>query len=434
MSFSAWLLASSLLLIIIMLILGIVWWERNKNIPTPNPPITYNPPAVWSDITPGPSVSKNTCQLYKFPTVVVDIDNKPTVIPGTPTFFSEVLDAKTGINSYPKCLDVDNVMAQQVQRECVSFVDIENPVETRCISLNGEIKMPGENEVYYTNLGCYKVEACPGELSLVSPNFQDPDGVKYCLEKRGKGEDIVVAVCDPTSEKQLFRITRTQLFKDPNSLQPGRGQDGFLSQILDRDTNLCVVPGKTTTTTTYLPSRGGTGCTGPTQSITGPSLTLGDCEGGKHPGYIWGVLPSVYYCPEPSGCFGCTGCTGTCEREPGTAGCTGCQGCTGYSPLPVPPQLVNLSGIDVDDIPIGATGYGGLTGISASIKYLIDNGAQSMYYGGQGSGIILKDIGTDAEVCTDKAFITQYFGLANYNTISNQNVCIQGEDVECVPL
>jgi hypothetical protein len=190
-----------------------------------------------------------------------------------------------------------------------------------------------------------------------------------------------------------------------------------------------------TTTTTYNPNYLtpiDSSCTGAPEQFSGTNLVLGQCTGGVFPGYVWALIPSVSYCSVTGGCGGCTGCN-NCHRILGSNSCTGCDGCMGNASMTTPPQIVYIGNLNINDIPIGTTGYHGLTGSSAVIQWLIDNKAQSLYYGGQGQGLILKDIGTDVQVCSQKPFVSQYLNLTTYNTISREEVCINTE-FNCVGL
>jgi hypothetical protein len=287
---------------------------------------------------------------------------------------------------------------------------------------------------YYTNSGCYKIPQCTGELSLVSINFQAP-GVTgiYCLQSQGTGNNITMKPCDPTNKNQLFRVTRVNPGQNPDSLQPGKGQNGIIAQILDRNTGLCVIPGNSTTTTIYNPNYLtpiDSGCSGSSESISGQNVILGECTGGISPGFVWALLPSILYCPFQNGCPGCTGCTG-CTRVPGTFNCSGCPGCDGVEASPTPTQIVDISNIDINNIPLGPNGYDGVTGYSGVFKWLIDQNVNAMYYGGQESDLILNPIGQDYTVCKQRPYVAQYINLTTYNIISNEEVCLGKNTTNC---
>lgn len=442
MTLSGWILAVSVFIIILTIIVGIGWLIRNNTNTTPSSPNTSGSVFVWSKNTPGPNPNKNTCQLYEFPTGYIQLGGVPTAIPGAATFNSDILDNLQGNPTYPRCLDPDQIMAQQVERKCIGLggSDINNSI-TRCFLNNGGTTGLGGTEILYSNTNCFKLSPCAGILSLISINFQSPSNSDiYCIQNEGTGNNVIMNKCDPSNKTQLFRVTRINPGQDPGSLQPGQGQNGLIAQILDRNTGLCLVPGNSTGTSIYDPKY--VGCSGPTQTFTGTNVVMGECTGGIYPGYLWALIPSVPYCGVSGGCQGCTGCVGaTCERCSQSNTCGFDQGniciqlacqsgrCVGNESMPTPPQIVYIGDLDITKIPIGQTGYQGLTGQNAIIKWLIDNNAKSLYYGGEGNGLILKPIGTDIELpgaCTtgDLGYKAQYMDLTTFNTISSLAVCL----------
>ena len=430
MSFSGWLLTGAIFIIILAIALGLGWWLRNNNKTTPASPTPFSAPLVWGTPSPGPNPAKNFCQLYEFPTALINIDGIPTAVPGTPTFNANVLDVLQGRPTHPNCLDSDQIIAQQVQHTCTAPTGAVNGAITRCFLRSGGTTGIGGTETYYTNSGCLNIPPCVGQLSLVSVNFQAP-GVTgiFCLQRNGTGgtgTNITMHPCNPSNEAQLFRVTRINPGQNPNSIRPGQGQNGLIAQILDRDTGLCVVAGTGTTTTIYDPNYLtpiDSMCVGPTEEFEGTNVILGACTGGLFPGYVWALLPSVPYCPLTGGCQGCTGCAG-CTRELGLTICAGCTGCAGNAPLPTPPQIIYVGNLNINMIPVGPTGYRGFTGPSAIVEWLLDNNAEALYFGGTGDGLILRDIGLDVKLCEDKPYTAQYLNLATYNTLSAEEVCL----------
>lgn len=429
MSFSGWLISGCIFLIIVFIALWIGWVIRNND--TPQDKTRYNAVTVWSSPEPGPNKDKNTCQLYQFPTAVVDIDDVPTAIPGNPTFNSLILNNLQGTPRYPTCLDPDQIMAQQVQHTCTGPQGVVDNSITTCYLIDGGTTGLGGTETFFTNTKCNKVTACAGVLSLISVNFQSPTNPDiFCIQNEGRDTNVTMRECNPSVNDQLFRVTRTDPGRNPDSLKPGRGQNGLIAQILDRDTNLCLTAGTVTTTTTYDPEYLKVSeCTGSPQVISGTNVVMSECTGGAYPGYVWALLPSVSYCGVSGGCGGCTGCPKPdCARIPLTNNCTAdvCDegSCQGNERMILPPQIVYIGDINIDDIPIGPTGYEGLTGDNAIIKWLIDNNAKSLYYGGEGEGLILRDLGVDVSVCEQRPYISQYMSLPAYNTISTQAVCL----------
>lgn len=405
MSFSGWLIASAVFVLILIIAIGIGWLIRNYVHPAGEPKNKYTTPLVWGNPIPGPNPDKNYCQLYQFPTSLVTIgDETGIVVPGAPTFNDKILDNLQGNPIYPRCLDSDQIMAQQVQHGCTAPEGLLDDSIVRCFLLTGGTTGLGGTESYYTNSGCFNVQECAGQISVISANFHAPTIPNiYCLQKEGTGRNITMQPCDPSNENQLFRVTRINPGQNPNSLQPGLAQNGLIAQILDRETGLCVIPGNATTNTIYNPSYINpinNGCSGPQRNIVGTNVILGACTGGARgaAGYVWGLIPSLPYC-----------------------GITG--GCTGSEYTTTPQQITYVGNLNFNDFPMGNTGYQGFTGPSAIIKWLINNNAESLFYGGSGSGLILQDIATDSTVCEQIAYTSQYINLTTYNTIVNQLVC-----------
>lgn len=461
-----WLLAVSIFIIISALVIGGAWWYRNYKIPTPAPPSPYDAPLVWGKPTKGPNEEKNFCQIYTFPTSIASLSPSSVLVPGNPTFNSEILDSlqgksgttgTTGITGSVKtslCIDSDQMLAIQLQHTCIAPNGVVNGAITRCNLINGGTTGLGGTEIYYSNSGCSRTLLCPGAISFVSINYQAPGNPDfYCIQKQGPGNSVIMAPCNPPQtdvDSQLFRVTSINPGQNPSNLRPGQGQNGLLTQFLDRDSGLCLVPGNTTLSTEYDPSY--VGCTGASSTFSGTNVVLGSCTGitgitGSIPGFVWLLLPSIQYCGLTGGCgSACTGCPLDCEQLAGTNSCNNtCFGenattCTGTPYLITPPQLVYIGDINIQQIPIGITGYAGLTGPSAVIKWLVDNDAQALYYGGTGSNLVLRPIGLDSGQtklsCArgDLGFTSQYINLNIYNTITALGVCFADNLQNCVNL
>ncbi len=422
MGFLEWVVIISIILIILLGAIGIGWFIRNRTDETPESQNKFLFPMVWSQPTSSTNPNKNTCKLYTFPTALVNISGVPTAVPGAPTFNNNILNNITGATGLPACLDTDQTVAREVVHTCVAPRGVVDGSITRCNLIDGGQTGLDGKETYYTNVGCPKIPACVGQVSLISVNFQAPTvSNSFCLKANGAGNLITMAPCNPSDQDQMFRITRTNPGQNPNTIKPGSGQNGFLAQIYHRQTGLCVVPSITETSTVYNPAYinpVNASCTGPTQTFTGPGLTLGPCTGGQYPGFIWGMLPSALYCGVSGGCHGCTGCSGCSRIRTGNA-CGGCVGCTGYEYTPVPPQITHIG-----DLVLPTNGYQGLTGYNATVKFLRDNRTLSMYYGGSGSGVILEPNVIDLNVCVQKPYTSQYLNIATYNTLKSIEVCL----------
>lgn len=427
MSFAGWILAISVFIIILAITFGIGWSIRNSSTPAP-PPNTFTSLLVWGSPEPTTDTDKNQCQIYTFPTYLVSPGSgltAGTVIPGTPTLDFETLNGLTGYTGYFNCADTDQIAAKQVYHTCTAPHGVVNDQITLCRLMDGGTTGLGGTETFYTACPSKGLQPCAGQVSAVSVNFQSPANPNiYCIQSQGADNEVMMAPCDPSQPDQLYRITRINPGQNPLSLNPGSGQNGPIAQILDRNTGLCLSPGNISSFTTYDQSYlNAVGCTGNLMvDVPGTNVILTACTGGQYPGYTWYLLPSSPYCTVPGGCPGCTGCIG-CERIAGTNACTGCNSCYGAESMTTPPQIVYIGDIDINSAPTG--GYFGLTGTSALIQWLRDQGAQSLYFGGTGNSLILTDLGIDYSVCQQKPYTSQYINLTTYNIISQEQVCLQ---------
>jgi hypothetical protein len=416
MSPSEWILTICVFIGVVLLALGIGWIIRNRLDPTPAPPNKYTAPQVWSQPVLGPNKDKRVCQLYSFPTTIVDIDGVPTAVPGNPSFNPEILDNLAGVSgTYPFCVDSDQLIAHQLAHTCIAPQGVVDGSITTCNLIAGGYTGVGGSEVFYSGDGCYKVPLCAGQLSLVSVNFQSPGNSDiHCLQTFFNTE-VNMAPCNPSLGSQLYRITRIDPGQNPFALQPGQGQNGLIAQLLDRVTGQCITAGEDITSTIYDPKYlQNSSCSGATESIAGTSVVLSTCTGGIFPGYVWAMLPSVVYCPSP------TGCTTDYNPEDPNHGCTaGSKDCN----FTTPPQMVYIGNLDIENIPLG-TGYAGLTGASAIVQWFVDNDAKSLYWGGTGPGLILTDFATNVGICKQKPYTAQYMTITQYNTTSQEAVCL----------
>lgn len=431
MNANHWIIIACVFVIILLIALAIGWNIRNRSSPEPRPN-KYNRPEVWSQAQPSSNPDKNVCATFTFPTTVVNINNVPTAVPPTPSFNFNLLNSLQGVTGYPSgCVDSDQIIAQQLTHTCIAPEGAIDGSITRCFLMSGGTTGINGSEVFFSDVGCAQVQNCPGEMSLVSLNFQAPGNTGiFCIQEENEGFNITMEKCDPSNPDQLFRITRIDPNQNPNSLSPGQGQNGLLAQIFDRTKQLCLTQSESLTVTTYDPQYlNDTSCTGDNIPVPGPALTFDTCVPGitpnSFPGYNWMLLPSLQYCTNPSGCT--AKCPGQgCFRPNHSNQCIGNSSCTGYAYMTTPPQVIYTGNIDLSNLPLG-TGYNGLTGDSAVISWLIDQNSRALFFGGTGDAAVLKAIGTDVQDCMDRAFISQYLNLTTFNIISNEAVCLANE-------
>lgn len=445
-------------IIILLFAVGIGWTIRNRTT-VYIPPNKYTSVLAWS----GPYISddqeKNTCQLYTFPTESIDINGINTIVPPTPTFNPNILDDISGQEDLPVCIDVDQIIAQKISHTCTAPQGVFEDQHSLCYLAAGGTTGVNGVEDFYSNELCRKVPVCPGLLSVVSVNFQVPTiSTTKCIQAPDNiMSDMFVDNCNPANSDQLFRVTRKNFGQSPNSLTAESPQTGLLAQILHRETGLCVSLGGKRISSPFTPVYlADIGCTGTIiQDFPGRNVILTECgqtvEGitghnslsggytGYYPGYDWAFIPSVAYCEEPDGCHGCVQCDNCiCYRESFSNRCIGTTidgqpaSCTGYQFMTTPPQIVYIGDLDLNQAPrpLGnrTESYMGLTGNNALIKWLKDQGALALYFGGntsdfQNNILVARDIGTDNAVCSEKAFTSQYMGISTFNTVNTSAVC-----------
>lgn len=391
-----------LIFIIIFTILGIIWSNRTNTSSKINFSISDFPISnFWSQPQPSSNENKNTCQLYTFP---VDENNGTIYLP-TPTLNSNILNSLTGTINLPTCIDSDQLVAQQVQHVCRQY---DNNSNTQCRLLTGGTTGVNGVETYYSNCNDPVIPQCVGNLSLISTNYHPltADNI-YCLT--ANGTNTLMSICDPTNENSLFRVTRTNIDTNPNTLVPNSPQTGILAQIYNRNNGLCLNKSNNITTSVYNPSFSNSIlCNGPNEFITGTGLFFDNCDNlGRYNGYAWLFLPSMSYCSNPDGCqiFDIT-----------------------------PPQIVYSANLDLSTFPGFNSSFRGFTGTSATVTWLLFNNAQSLYFGGGNDTIILQPYRTRSNQCDDQPYFSQYLNLATYNTMSKIPVCTVNSIVNCIDL
>lgn len=390
MSATGWILALGLFILIVFIVLAFSLIARNNQAANPDSLIGV-PSAIssWSNVT-----SLSPCLLYEFPSGMIN----DRVLPGTPTLNSSILNSLTGVTTFPTCLDPDQIVAMKFSRTCIA---VDNNTNSKCWSNNGQLVDINGTEIYYSNtrsngVGCNAIPACPGQLAVISINYQLPDF--KCIQNNG-ADNAYMVDCNPIEPNQLFRITRINLNQNPNTLVAGQGQNGMFAQILDRESGLCLTS-SSNTDSTFVNCDGGF-----TQSGTG--LNLQTCSGltgaSSSGGYVWAFVPSTQYC---------------------TSG----TGCTAGQILITPPQITYVGNLPLSTFPSGATAT-----INDQIKWFIDNNAMSLYTGGD-DGLILAPFATNSSECSQQLYTAQYLNLFAYNTLSESEVCLADDFSNCVPL
>lgn len=453
-----WIIGIIVFVLILFLVVAISMYVFSTR-PNVDPSLTYlqdtiNDRSRWGDITDGPNPAKATCQLYTFPTKIL---NGQVAIPN-PTFNSNILDQLNGqsIPATTSCLDTDQIIARQVQRTCTGAYEQSqyHNLITLCTRSTGGIAQIGDTDVLYSQNGCAGFGKCPGRLSLVSLSHNlNLDTGLICINKVSNS-NVNVEDCDPQTPNQLFRITRIDPGQNPASLTPGGAQNGLLVQFYDRADNTCMTAGTTPTSTTVTYE-------GTTSTVNGVDVVFGTCGADRpaslrnidaangitvYPGYDWLMLPSFSFCSSSTGCTDAcpnlTSChsvgnSSTCVLRPSASG-----NCTGFSFVPVPPQIVYIGDLDWRTAPIinpSVNSYKQLYGLNGLLEWLIDNDAKSLFYGGSlpasGTKPILTSINNLFNYRNAQFLDTQYVDLNLYNTISQYQVCsVSSPNEPCYPL
>lgn len=384
MTLADWLLLASVLIGVFFVFVGFILWGRNHT----NTGVSQIERFVsnWSVPSPGPDSTRNTCKTYNFPGSFITRDSETFFVPGNVSFDS--LDDLTPISKVPACIDVDQLIARQVTRTCE---------RGKCMTEKGDVVVQGFKETLYSNTTCSAVKLCQGQLSLLVPNYLTGD---KCIRTNGKGP-ISLVPCDPTDQTQLLRISRVNAGENPNG--PNKiNNDGLVGRIYDRINDLCLRPSSTDQTISVDLSQYG-GCSG-TVSITGKTLEFGSCNTpvpeGLYPGYVWGFIPSISYCPDSNGCP--------------------------FLSYSVPPQIIYLGDLDFSTFPYSGL-YQGLTGTNAVIRWLLVNQAKSIVENVLGPMQIIERVGSlPVNPCPSYPSVIQYIDVSIYNSTKDSPVCIVG--------
>lgn len=443
MALGAWLFAIFIFVVVLVLAIGLGLYYRNRNVPNPEIPTPLF--STWLPPQPGPDPDKNTCQLYQFSTGIINVGSVPTVTPPNPTLNPDTLDNLIGSPNIPDCLDSDRLVAQQVTRTCGFPPTPQRVIRTdlisRCRRLDGSVARTDETEVVYTaqsdpnrNGSCTNLPRCAGQISLVSVNANPlPPTFPRCMSNPSDGTPLVMIDCDPQDFSQLFRVTRVNFNQNPNTVVPITDpQTGALARIFNRDTGTCLKVDQPLLTQTYLYDEAFAGCgTGLIPINSYYNVSFGECEATGnfeqrnnpiprylYPGYNWYLHP------------GFVGCL----RTPAEGGCTSA------TISHVPPQLLYLGDVNMEEFPNPILPYRGLEGLAGLTRWFIDQETPSLFYGGiEGQKLIAfpNVVQSEGELsCLARGAVAQYVNLTIFNSIIRQEVCIPGQIQApgCVPL
>lgn len=409
--------------------------------------------SIWGSFATGPDQSRNKCHLYTFPVATL---NGNIAVP-TPTLNSTILNQLTGtpLPPNPSCLDSDQILAQQVTRTCLGPNEESDfhSIISLCATENGTIENIGGTETLYTNEPsgisgqCPSIRQCPGKLSVLSLNQNLNRGHLICLKKNSNTE-VVVGHCDLTDPNQLFRVTRIDPGQNPNSLIPGGGQNGIISQMYDRRNNTCLKMSESTAVVRVdTPTM--------TRTFTGNRLEFGECVPNEsikgYPGYDWIFLPPFNYCSNPGICDPVCSNSNSCHTVGNNSNCVlkpdHSGNCTGQAFISIPPQMIYTGDLNFTTAPLinpQIKTYKGLLGLNALVKWLLDNNAKALMYGGKfpesGNYPILipmasySDPINNNDITVWEYLVHQYIDIDLWNFISKYDVCMTNTINNCYPL
>jgi hypothetical protein len=395
-------LIAIVLTIIVIVVLIIIALISVKNREPTNS--FYTSPQRWSNPVASSNPLKNTCQIYTFPTNKIDISSVETVVPGVPTFNSNILDNLTGSTNLLNCIDNDQIIARQITHTCVG----DNSGINLCYAINGDVVPIGTTETYYSPStifdangdqlnACPNLNTCVGELSLISIDFNN---LKNCIEVvspppvNPNDPAVIMSSCDPTNENQLFRVTRTNMGQVPNA----NNQTAPFAQFLDRNTNKCLVaPPSAVSDVEMFAQKSLVGAT-----FVNESPIFSTCS---TTGTDWLLLPPLPYCINSDVAPKCS----IKEITP-----FNCLGATISAQ-----QIVYVGNLDLTKMP---------TNPNCLLYWLKQEGALSLYK--DGNNLILKEVNIDKE----DNYVAQYINLNLYNYLIKQKACEElNQTLNCLP-
>jgi hypothetical protein len=224
---------------------------------TPPPAGAGQTQTGWGPNQPVPG-DRGMCSLYTFPAAG---PGQPAI----PTLSPQILDAMTPTEiGNVSCVDADQLALQKVNQTCQGNGITGNI----CYGTDATVYQLGQTRQLYVQCNSVK---CEDTLALTALNFNpsdfiDPPATKSaCLQftSADPSQAVIGEICDLQNTGQILRIER----QSPN----GTASDsGVYGRLVDRVTNLCVIP-------SLVPP------------VTGTTLQLGNCS--PSDGYVWWFFP-----------------------------------------------------------------------------------------------------------------------------------------------
>lgn len=263
---SFWLILIFIITIIIFILIGILWTSNEPTLPEPDIPAfqqQYTSLATWGGATSGPDPTRNTCHLYTFPGQMAGM----TAIPGQPSLNSNIINGLVP-QTATSCVDIDQLVVAQQQHMC------NGPTGSVswCYESNGTLATPGQIEVYYSTSNCSS-QPCSGTLAVTSLWFNPPYSYMCLVKGQSGNTGVSLTSCNLSQESQLWRVIRT--VPGATAAPPPGTSNGNILKILDRDTNLCLMPAAGVTTT----------------PPNNTNVILANC--GQKQGNVWMLTPPI---------------------------------------------------------------------------------------------------------------------------------------------
>lgn len=232
-------------IIVFIIIVALIWIfveyaSRGKDAaPSPYSFFISANPLIWDNGTPVTS-PRGTCSLYVYPGATVSVNGNDVFQPPNPSLDPNVVNNLTPQSSDVACTDFDEQILALMTRTCQG----KTGQTSFCINYDGSSAQPGDIELYYSSSNCSTPGVCYGTLGLFGLNFAPDPTQGLCIKK--DTNQLKIEPCDPSNEKQIFRISRANPGVIPPTVmdtsQPQTTSSGIFAQFLDRDTGLCFNP------------------------------------------------------------------------------------------------------------------------------------------------------------------------------------------------